>query len=89
MKTINIKTAIPKDHKLVIDLPEDLPTGLADIVVIIVPENSESEKKGKTVGDMLKSPLFGVWKNRKDIIDSMEFARKLRENAEKRKHSGN
>lgn len=88
MKTLNIKTKIPKNHKLVIDIPKDLPAGTVDIVVIIVPEASESIKRGKTAGDMLKSPLFGIWKDRQDIGDSIEFARKLRKNAEMRRHNG-
>ncbi len=86
MKTMSIKTTIPQNHKLMIDIPNDLPTGPAEVVVVIVPENSKFEKRGKTAGDMIKSPLFGIWKNRKDIADGLEFARKLRKNAEIRKH---
>ena len=86
MKTISIKANIPKSHRLMIDVPQDLPTGPADVVVIIVPEIGVAEKRGGTAGDMLRSPLLGIWKDRKDITDSLEFARKLRENAETRKH---
>jgi len=34
--------------------------------------------------DLLKSGLVGMWAGRKDIADSLEFARELREKAEKR-----
>lgn len=37
--------------------------------------------------DLLKSKLVGMWANRKDIGDSVEFARKLRNQAQSRGHS--
>ena len=86
MRTINLKTEIPENHKLLIDIPQELPAGPAEVIVIIAPEISKPLKKGKTAGDMLRSPLLGIWKDRKDITDSLEFARKLRKTAETRKH---
>jgi len=47
-------------------------------------EPNESELKYMTAEDLLESGLFGLWKNRKDIGDSREFARTLRERAQKR-----
>ncbi len=85
MRTISIKANIPENHKLMVDIPEDLPIGPADVVVVIVPEIGAVEKRGETAGDILKSPLLGMWKDRKDITDSLEFARKLREHSETRK----
>jgi hypothetical protein len=37
--------------------------------------------------DFLKSNLVGLWANRQDIGDSVAFARKLREQAQTRRHS--
>ena len=34
-----------------------------------------------TVEELLNSGLVGIWKNRTDIKDNIEFARKLREKA--------
>lgn len=34
--------------------------------------------------DYLNNPLFGLWKDRKDIKDSAEFVRKLRKSRVKR-----
>jgi hypothetical protein len=47
---------------------------------------SEKRVKPLTAGDLLRSPLFGLWKDREDIGDSVEFAHKLRTEAEHRRH---
>ena len=41
-----------------------------------------------TVEELLNSGLVGIWKNRKDIENNLEFARKLREKAWSHKHVG-
>jgi hypothetical protein len=82
MKTITCKVVIPTDRQLKIMVPEDVPPGPAEIVVVIVPE--AVAEKGGTAGDLLRSPLFGIWKERTDIVDSREYARELRARAEQR-----
>jgi hypothetical protein len=52
------------------------------MVLVIAPE--APAEKGLTAGDLLRSPLCGVWKDRTDIGDSVEFARSLRARAEQR-----
>ena len=84
MKTIACKVVIPTDRQLHISVPEDVPLGPAEMVVVIVPE-AQPEKRG-TAGDLLRSPLFGVWKDRTDIVDTVEYARRLRAKAERRAH---
>lgn len=46
----------------------------------------EQEKKPYTARDLLNSGLAGLWKDREDIGDSLEFARELRRQAETRPH---
>jgi len=84
MKTITCKVVIPANRQLRITVPEDVPPGPAEVVVVIVPD--AMPKKGMTAGDLLRSPLFGLWKDRTDIGDSVEYARKLRSKAEQRTH---
>jgi hypothetical protein len=84
MKTIACKVVIPTDRQLRIAVPDDVPLGPAEVLVVIVPE-AAPEKRG-TAGDLLRSPLFGIWKDRTDIGDSVEYARKLRAKAEQRAH---
>jgi hypothetical protein len=80
MKTLTYKVVIPIDRQLKITVPEDVPPGPAEIVVVIVPE--ALAERGGTAGDLLRSPLFGLWKDRTDIGDGVEYARKLRAKAE-------
>ena len=84
MKTIACKVVIPIDRHLQIPVPEDVPPGPAELVVVIVPE-AMPEKRG-TTGDSPRSPLLGIWKDRTDIGDSVEYARKLRAKAEQRSY---
>ena len=46
----------------------------------------QEEKKPYTARDLVDSGLAGLWKDRDDIGDSLEFARKLRRQAETRPH---
>ncbi len=82
MKTITYKLVIPTDRRLYISLPEDVPPGPAEVVVIVAPETAR--ERGMTAGDLLRSPLFGLWRERTDIGESIEYARELRAKAERR-----
>jgi hypothetical protein len=82
VKTITCKVVIPSDRQLHLAVPEDIPPGPAEVVLVIAPDIQP--KKGLTAGDLLRSPLCGIWKDRTDIGDSLEYARKLRTEAERR-----
>lgn len=84
MKTVTFKVVIPADRQLHIVVPEEIPPGEAEVVVTTM---EATPVKGKTAGDLLRSPLFGLWKDRTDIGDSIEFARKLRAEAERRQRA--
>jgi len=62
----------------------DLPEGASVIVVVVNEGQQIGDQKPLTLGDMLDSPLVGLWSDREDITDSAEFARELRERASKR-----
>jgi hypothetical protein len=85
MVTINLSAKVTANRQLKIKLPRNVPEGLADIVVHVTSQKKTKRKKGKTFGDLLDSKFFGMWADRTDIKDSVEFARKLREDAWKRK----
>jgi hypothetical protein len=38
----------------------------------------------RTFGDLLRSEFFGMWADREDIQDNVEFAKQLRQKAWKR-----
>jgi hypothetical protein len=58
----------------VVQVPEEVPAGLAEVVVRSVEVPSVARGTG---ADLLASGLFGIWKNRTDITDNLEFAREL------------
>ena len=76
VRTINLSTEVPPNREVHITLPDDVPTGPADIVVVVA---SRANSAGRTLGDLARSEFFGMWRDRTDIGDSAEFARRLRE----------
>lgn len=82
MKTVSIKTTIPEDHRLVVDVPPDMPAGPAEVLVTALAPREPGQ--AWTFGDLLESGLVGLWRDRTDIADSVAFARALREAAERR-----
>lgn len=85
MKTVAIKTTIPEDHRLIIEVPPEMPVGPAEVVVTAI--TSEEAERPWTLGDLLASGLVGIWEDRTDIRDSVEFARSLRRAAEGRRRA--
>ncbi len=52
--------------------------------VIVLVEADRTSKKNMTASDLLESGLVGMWADRKDIGDSLAFARSLRSQASQR-----
>jgi hypothetical protein len=75
-KTLRINTEVPPDRNVTIALPEDVPLGPVELTVVV---SSGEVPKKTTLGDLLGSELFGMWRDRADIPDNLEFARQLRE----------
>jgi hypothetical protein len=77
VRTINLTTDVPADHQVRITLPNDVPIGPAEMVIVVASRVATEF----TLGDLARSPFFGMWQNRTDISDSVEFARHLRAEA--------
>ena len=75
VKTVTLNADIPPSRELRITLPADVPIGSAAIVITVSPRRTSN---GATFDDLLKSEFLGMWRDRADIEDSVEFARKLR-----------
>ncbi len=86
MKTVSIKTTIPADHRLVLEVPPQIPAGPAEGMVTALAPGEAG--RVWTLGDLLGSGLIGLWSDREDIQDSVEFARALRKAAEGRRRAG-
>jgi len=78
IKTLNFTTDVPPSREVNITLPDDVPAGPADIVVVVAPR---VERVERTLGDLSRSEFVGMWRDRADITDSAEFARQLRAEA--------
>lgn len=62
-----------------------LPVQRGDTVEITVRiKRARRPKRGITVAELLASDFVGMWANREDIGDTLEFARQLRKQAETR-----
>ncbi|NOX63247.1 MAG: hypothetical protein GXP42_15075 [Chloroflexi bacterium] len=83
LTTLKFNVKIPPQRDIHIRVPEDVPTGPAEVfVVITTTESKETERAAGTGQDLLESPLFGIWADRDDIEDSIAYARQLRSSAE-------
>ena len=77
VRTISLTTDVPPDRQVHLVLPDDVPTGPAEIVIVVASRATPAH----TLGDFVHSPFFGMWRDRDDIGDSVEFARRLRAEA--------
>jgi len=78
-KTINLHAEISANHELNITLPSDVPTGPADVVIVI---STPEQVNTRTLKELVDSEFFGMWNNRSDIDD--DLARRLRAEGWKR-----
>jgi hypothetical protein len=78
MASIILHGIITPEGQLEVDLPADLTPGPVEV------EIRQSALKGISLGDLLKSDLVGMWADRTDIEDSVEYARELRRRASRR-----
>jgi hypothetical protein len=81
VKTVSFNTEIPANRELRITLPADVPAGSAAVVVTV---SSPGPSTASTFGDLLNSEFFGMWRDRADIEDALQFAQKLRSQGWKR-----
>jgi hypothetical protein len=59
------------------------------VEVIVLPRGREAEPRIRlTAGQLRRSGLIGLWKDRTDIEDSSAYARRLREQAQQRGEGG-
>ncbi|MCX6082335.1 MAG: hypothetical protein NTW32_22635 [Chloroflexi bacterium] len=73
---------VPADGNIKIYLPDLKPGSKAEVIVLV--EENARQHRHMTGSDLLASGVVGLWAKRKDLGDSLEFARQLRQNAEHR-----
>ncbi len=78
--TIEIPDLLRK--KLILEAAENNQKGFSEIVVYALDEyfkKKDSKEKKLRGKDLKKTKLAGIWKNRKDMDDSVNFVRKMRD----------
>ncbi|MBM4165652.1 MAG: hypothetical protein FJ218_01795 [Ignavibacteria bacterium] len=81
MNAIRLQTTLEKDGVVILS---DLPYKKGERVEMILLFEKPKNKQRLTAKKLLHSKLVGLWRNRKDIHDSVAFARELREQSQKR-----
>ncbi len=82
MDEYRVRQVVEEDGQLLL---KGLPvTRGQEVEVIVRVERHGGLADSITVGELLKSDLIGLWADREDIEDSVEFARRLRERAQHR-----
>jgi hypothetical protein len=84
MQAIRLKRIIKKSGELHLNnlLVEE--GQQVELLLLFTPKTKTKSKKQLTARQLLNSGLIGMWKNRTDITDSLEYAHQLREQAERR-----
>ena len=78
MASVILHGMITADGHLQVELPSDLSPGPVEI------EIRPAQVQGISLDEILKSDLVGLWADRTDIDDSIEYARELRRRASRR-----
>lgn len=82
MRVVTLTTTVTPERTLTIPVPQDIPAGPAEVVVVFVTE--PRFQSYRTLGDLRASAFFGMWRDRTDLPDGPALARILREQAWKR-----
>jgi hypothetical protein len=80
------KTTVSSDGQIEINIPKLTPGAQAEVIILIetAKQTKETRAKSMTAAGLLSSGLAGMWAERKDLGNSQEFARRLRQTAERR-----
>jgi hypothetical protein len=82
MATVRLNTVIKKDGEITM---RGLPFKKGDRVeMILLPADSPAAGEKLTAARLRRSGLVGLWKKRADLGESADFARHLREQAQRR-----
>jgi hypothetical protein len=71
-------------EQMILDALRQAPVERWGAVLSFIENLKSGEPPVYTAGDLLQSGLVGLWADRDDIGDSIEFARRLRREAETR-----
>ncbi|MGE3800081.1 MAG: hypothetical protein AB7H80_03605 [Candidatus Kapaibacterium sp.] len=83
MEAIRVQQKIEKRGELTVrNLPVE--EGEEVEVLVLLTSHDSERRKQLTADQLLHSDIVGMWKDRTDIPDTIEYARQLRDEAERR-----
>jgi hypothetical protein len=74
-QAVNVRGKVRKG-KLMLTAPLNIPDG--DVEVTVVRGKKNAVRAGFSLEELLAHPAFGMWKNREDMKDPHDYARKIR-----------
>ena len=80
MVPVKLKGKITNDKRLVVKLPKAIQSGAVEVILF-----SDAPEVRRSAYKKTSHPAFGMWAQRKDIMDSADYAARLRRNIESRK----
>lgn len=85
MEEIRVRQTVTKDGEIAV---RGLPCKKGQFVeIIVLSQTFTYDRPPLTVRDFRQSGLIGMWEDRDDIEDSSVYARRLREHAQRRRHT--
>jgi hypothetical protein len=82
METIRISLTLEQDGEIHVS---GLPWKRGQrIEMIVLPDADQIERPALTADRLLASGVIGIWRDRDDLGDSADYARELREQAQRR-----
>ncbi len=82
MDAIRLQTVVAKDGEIALT---GLPYRKGDTVeMILLGQPTSTSRRLPTARQLRQSSLIGLWKDRTELTDSADFARQLREQAQRR-----
>jgi hypothetical protein len=80
MLAVRVKGQVTEDRELIVKIPDDLPPGPVEVIVL-----REEVKRRRGVKRRAEvHPLFGMWADRPDMDDPVQFVTALRRKIERR-----
>lgn len=84
MIAAKLKGTVTKDYRLELKVPRSIPPGEVEVIILHL-EPSEKPKSRMRRLNPNVHPAAGMWANREDIGDTVEFVSKLRRRLETRR----
>lgn len=82
MEAIHIQKALKKDGEILVT---GLPYKKGDEIDMILLFDRTEKKPKLTARTIIQSEMIGLWKNRKNLLNSPLYARQLRDQSQNRK----